>query len=277
MQHVDALSRCSDTVLVIEENTLEENLAINQAEDKLIRQVKNGLEKEESKMFELREGLVYRKDGKRLLFYVPQAMECNIIRTSHDDMSHGGCEKTIEVIRRSYWFPQMRDKVKHYISNCLKYITYNANTGKRSGFLHSVPKGDLPFNTLHIDHCGPLEKTKINNKYIFAVIDGFAKYIKLYACKTTNTQEVLKHLPRYFSYYGKPIRIISDRGSAFTANGFKGFMTEQDIEHVLIDEWDVALENVEYAINNTINMSTKQTPAKLLFGINQRGNVNDGL
>ncbi|KAK9711246.1 Integrase core domain [Popillia japonica] len=282
MQHVDALSRCFNTVLVIEENSLEENLTIKQAEDPIIAELKRKLEHEENKLYELRNGLIYRKDGEGLLFYVPKAMEFNLLRASHDDMSHVGCDKTIEVIRRSYWFPNMRDKVKNYISSCLKCITYNPTT----------------------DHCGPIEKTKHNNKYIFAVIDGCTKFIKLFACKTTNTSEVLKHLAKYFRFYGKPIRVISDRGAAFTSTSFKGYMTDQDIEHTLIavgvprvngqierlnrdiipllakvtpspERWDEILENVEFTLNNTVHRATKETPAKLLFGINQRGFIED--
>ncbi|GJQ73841.1 hypothetical protein Trydic_g18778 [Trypoxylus dichotomus] len=196
-------------------------------------------------------------------------------------MSHIGNDKTLKIIKRSYWFPKMREKVKTYISNCLKCITYNPSSGKRQGFLHTLDKGDLPFYTIHFDHCGPLEKIKCGNRYIFAIIDGFTKFCKLFPCKTTNTNEALKHLHKYFYYYGKPLRLISDRGSAFTSAAFKNFMEESNVEHVLIAvgmprangpierlnrdiipmlvkvtenpaKWDEVLEKVEYAINSTV-------------------------
>ncbi|GJQ73840.1 hypothetical protein Trydic_g18777 [Trypoxylus dichotomus] len=53
MQRVDALSRCLNTVLVLEETTLEENLAIKQSEDHHIADLKTKLEREEDKLFEL--------------------------------------------------------------------------------------------------------------------------------------------------------------------------------------------------------------------------------
>jgi hypothetical protein len=70
MQHVDALSRCTP-VMVIEENTFEQNLAIAQNLDPVIKALKSELEVRESKKFELRNGLVYRKANDKLLFYVP--------------------------------------------------------------------------------------------------------------------------------------------------------------------------------------------------------------
>ncbi|GJQ80858.1 hypothetical protein Trydic_g14119 [Trypoxylus dichotomus] len=228
-------------------------------------------------------------------------MDSNIIRASHV-----GNDESLETIKRSYWFPKMGEKMKTYISNCLKCITYNLSSGKRQGFLHTLDKGDLPFYTVQIDYCGRLGKTKCGNRYIVAIIDGFTKCCKLFPCKTTNTNEALKHFHKYFYYYRKTLRLISDRGSAFTFVAFKNFMEESDVENVLIAvgiprvngqierlnkdiihmlakitenpaKWDEVLEKVEYAINNTVNRSIKDTPTRLLFGINQRGKLEDCL
>jgi hypothetical protein len=57
--------------MVIEENTFEQNLAIAQNLDPVIKALKSELEVRESKKFELRNGLVYRKANDKLLFYVP--------------------------------------------------------------------------------------------------------------------------------------------------------------------------------------------------------------
>lgn len=42
-------------------------------------------------------------------------------------------------------------------------------------------------------------------------------------------------------------------------------------------KWDRVLSQVEYAINNTICRSTGETPSKLLFGVEQLGEINDKL
>jgi len=161
-----------------------------------------------------------------------------------------------------------------------------------------------PFQTYHVDHYGPLEKTEKGYVYILAIVDAFTKFLRLYPCKSTKASEVVRHLKEYFRYYSKPQRLISDRGSAFTSNEFKDFVKEEFIEHVLIatgtprangqierlnrtltpmlakmsddpKKWDQALESVEFAINNTICRSTGNTPSKLLFGLAQLGTIND--
>ena len=118
MQHVDALSRC---INILEENTFERNLSLMQCRDPLIQNLRETLETEELPRFELRNGLVYKKVGSRLLFYVPQRMVSNVIRTCHDGVGHVGLQKTLDLIMNHYWFPNMHSIVKEHIGNCLVY------------------------------------------------------------------------------------------------------------------------------------------------------------
>lgn len=84
--------------------------------------------------------------------------------------------------------------MKNYIRNCLKCIEYSPPSGKSEGYLHSIPKGNLPFQTYHIDHYGPLEKTNKGHKYILSIVDAFTKFLRLYPCKSTNSSESVKDL-----------------------------------------------------------------------------------
>lgn len=220
MSHVDALSH---SILVIEANTFEQTLIIKQNQDENIRKLRNELESKENKLYELRDGLVYRKAKNKLLFYVPACMETNVIRSCHDNIGHIGIDKVVENINRVYWFPKIREKVKAHVANCLKCIDFSSPSGKVEGYLHSIPKGNLPFQTIHIDHYGPLEKTSKGYKHILSTIDAFTKFIKLYPCKSTGT-EVIKNLETYFKTYSKPKRIVSDRGTSFTLTMFKNFV-----------------------------------------------------
>lgn len=61
-----------------------------------------------------------------------------------------GIDKTLSLINNSYCIPKMRDKIKYYISKCLKCLSYAPKNGKAEGLLHAIPKGNLPFNTIDI-------------------------------------------------------------------------------------------------------------------------------
>lgn len=304
MSHVDALSRCH-SVLVIEANTFDQTLAICQNRDVEINKIRDTLEHAESKLFELRDGLVYWKNkNKELLFYVPQSMENNVIRTCHDELGHVGYDKVVNNLLKIYWFPKLREKVKEYIANCLRCIEFSPLSGKPEGFLHNIDKEKLPFQTLHIDHLGPLEKTKKGYKHLFVIVDAFTKFIKLYPCKSTKSEECVNYLTEYFRAYSKPRRVISDRGTAFTSALFTEFLKSEEIDHVLIavgtprangqverfnktitpmiaklsdspEHWDRVLGRVEFACNNTVSRTTNNTPSRLLFGIDQVGEIND--
>jgi len=50
--------------------------------------------------------------------------------------------------------------------------------------------------------------------------------------------------------------------------------TSEPIQH---SDWHKFLRKVEFAINNSFHCSTKQTPSKLLFGVDQRGREVDVL
>lgn len=93
-------------------------------------------------------------------------------------MAHVGIDKVVENVKRIYWFPDMKTKIRKYLFNCLKCIEHSPKSAKRKGCLHSIPKGDRPFLSLHVDNLGSLEKTKNYNKLIFVVIDGFTKFVR---------------------------------------------------------------------------------------------------
>lgn len=302
MQHVDALSRCHN-ILVLTDNTFEQVLSIKQQSDPNIIKICDILETSQSPYYELRDGLEYKKNKKQLLFYVPDSMIRNVVRMYHDNFEHVGVDKTCNFTLKTYWYPSLQELVKNYISNCLKCMSFNPHYGKSQGEQHNIEKGKKPFDTYHIDHYRSFEKTRGGYKYILLVIDAFTKYVKLYPCRSTKSSEVIKHMKVYLTVYSKPKRIISDRGACFTSGAFKEFLGEENVKHVLIattcpwangqaermlgpmiaklcessDKWDKVLNEVEFAINNTVNKSTGVAPARLLFGIEQGSNCSDNV
>lgn len=79
---------------------------------------------------------------------------------NHDDVGHCGFGKTLQRIRKNYWFAKMRKFVKKYVSSCLECSHHKAPGGKREGELHPIDKPSVPFHTVHGDHLGPFIKSK---------------------------------------------------------------------------------------------------------------------
>ncbi|XP_018368249.1 PREDICTED: uncharacterized protein K02A2.6-like [Trachymyrmex cornetzi] len=301
MAHVDALSRAFG-VLVVEDNPFEWNLAVLQNRDSIIKDIISKLESKDDPQYEMRDGLVYKKHGGKSLFMIPRQMESPVLVRYHNEMGHIGPGRMIDVIRRTYWFPHIREKCEDHVRRCLKCISFSPTSGKEEGYLNPIPKGRLPFETLHINHFGPVDRQVSSKKYVLAIVDAFSKFVRLFATKTTGTKETTACLTQFFQSYSKPQRIISDRGSSFTSQEFEKFMKKQGIQHIKVavgspqangqaerinrvlapciaklsnpsNGWQRynILHEVEYSINNAVNRSTGKSPSQLVFGIDQRG------
>lgn len=216
MSHVDALSRVS-VVCAVEESEIDVNIQIAQARDPNIRTLREKLETEELPEYELENGLVFRMHEQCQQLYVPSEMEESVMRVIHENYGHLGVEKCAKQIQKHYWFPLMREKLNKFVRNCLKCIYYSAAPRKNERNLYNIVKKPEPFDTLHIDHFGPLAGVNSKHKHVLVVIDAFTKFVKLYGVNTS-AKETICSLRRYFSEYSRPRRIISDRGTAFTAD-----------------------------------------------------------
>lgn len=51
--------------------------------------------------------------------------------------------------------------------------------------------------------------------------------------RNTKTSTTVRVFREYFGIFGVPKRIITDRGTSFTSDGFKKFLGERNIKQVL--------------------------------------------
>ncbi|GFW12008.1 pro-Pol polyprotein [Trichonephila clavipes] len=122
----------------------------------------------------------------------------------------------------------------------------------------------------------------------------------LYPVKTVSAESALEKLKQQQKTFGNPIRIISDRGSAFTSKLFNDYCDEENIQHLQIatgvprgngqverihrtlipvltklslddsTKWYKYVDRLQRILNSTISRSTKWTPFELLVGIKMR-------
>jgi len=303
MVHVDCLSR---HIMVINNISVEDEIMYKQLMDPKLKEIASELEIKESKYFVLINGLLFRNYNDKELFVVPELMINNVIRLYHDDMGHVGVDKTIHGILNHYWFPCLKLRVRQYLDNCVKCLSHSITTGKMEGEMELVEVKAVPMHTVHLDHFGPLEETADKYKYILVVVDAYSKYVWLYPCKSTTTNEVIEHLSVLFISFGLPERMISDRGTAFSSKNFASFAQEKEIKHIMTavaspwangqvervnrflkstlakvtenaTEWKKCLGKVQQVINNTWHKSINTTPSKLLLGYEQRNTTDQGL
>lgn len=222
-----------------------------------------------------------------------------VIRSAHEK-GHFGVKKTTERIDADYYIPGIEEKIKRCIAACVPCIVGEKKRGKPEGELQPIPKDDVPMDTFHNHHLGPMPSTRKSYNYILTVIDAFSKFVWLFATKSTSADEVIKKLRIITDVFGNPRRIICDRGAAFTSTQFNKFCDEEGIElHTIVtgvprgngqvervhriiipmltklsmakpDEWFKHVVPVQKCLNNSWQRAIQTTPFQLLLGVKMR-------
>lgn len=313
MQHVDALSRnplpCVDDNDKLEHLsrvmniTQDDWLLTLQLSDPKIQHIRSALEDPQYKdivdikqNFVLKNNRLYRKVGEDLKWVVPKNARWQICQRNHDEIGHFSIDKTLEKIKRDFWFPKMKKFITKYVKSCLHCAFGKEPAGPKEGFLHSIPKTEIPFHTVHADHLGPFVKSTHGNQYLLLVVDGFTKFCIIKALRNTRSLPTVRALKEIFYTFGHPMRLITDRGSCFTSGEFKRFCTESEIQHTLNavsaprangqverfnrtvldalrtytdrlgeNKWEQVLGKIQWGLNNTLNKGIGKIPSEALF------------
>jgi transposase InsO family protein len=234
-----------------------------------------------------------------LRWVVPKTARNQVVFYHHDSFGHFGAEKTLELVKQKYWFPRMKKYIKRYVSCCLACMYNKEPTGKQPGFLHPIPKFDVPLHTIHIDHLGPFVLSTRKNAYLIIAIDGFTKFAFLKAVRTTMVGPLLQFLDEIFNMFCVTLRIICDRGSSFTNKRFGEYCKTMGIKvnynttatprangqaerynRTILNalssstdderKWDEAVRHVQWGLNTSLNKTTGKTPYELLLGYRPR-------
>lgn len=302
MTHVDALSRnpLPSIFLVSEsEESIIARIRKAQQDDSAIQKIIQSAKNQRYNEYIIRNNLLYKETDGDVQLVLPKNMQFQIVRQIHE-IGHFSVRKVETILKRDYWFPNMRVIIEKVIRNCISCILAEKKHGKQEGKLYPIDKGSVPLNTYHIDHLGPLTSTKKRYRYIFAVVDSFSKFTWLYTTRSTSSAEVIDRLKKQANIFGNPKNIISDRGTGFTSHEFEQYCKEESIQHILIttgvprangqvervngtiiplltklsapnpSEWYKYLEICQKYLNATPHRSIGTTPFDLLFGVNIR-------
>lgn len=177
---------------------------------------------------------VYRVSKGRFRLYMPIDLRQELVAEAHKNLAHLGVDKTLDKLKETHYFPKMREFVSIYIRRCVNCLYYKTPTGKKPGYLHPLEKENAPFHCVHVDHAGPFVTSDKRNKYVGAIVCGFSKYTVLAAIKDLTSVRTVRMMREFVAHYGKPDRVITDRGTAFTAAEFQAFCEDYGIQHVKV-------------------------------------------
>uniref|UniRef100_A0A8C5LPA6 Gypsy retrotransposon integrase-like protein 1 n=1 Tax=Leptobrachium leishanense TaxID=445787 RepID=A0A8C5LPA6_9ANUR len=245
---------------------------------------------------ELKDGLLVHKDK----VYVPPSMVEQVLLFHHDNpiTGHGGIQKTTELIKRTFWWPNMDLDIYNYVKHCVTCIRSKDMHTKPQGLLQPLPVPSKPWADIALDFIVDLPFSQMYNT-ILVVIDRFTKMAHFIPIKGLPSAKITAKLflKEIFRIHGLPESIISDRGTQFTSKFWDAFCqqlhmkrnlstafhpqtngqterTNQTLEQYLRcyvtylqDDWYNYLPMAEFAYNNHIHKSIKVSPFYANYGL----------
>ncbi len=250
--------------------------------------------------FKFEDNLLYFEER----LYIPEGpLRLRVLQARHDfpAAGHFGFNKTLELISRDFWWPQMWKAVKEFVLSC-DICSRSKNPRHRPyGLLQPLPVPKQPWSSISMDFITDLPLSDSFDS-IFVVVDRLTKMAHFIPCKKTITGEETARLflDNVYRYHGLPNDIISDRGPQFVSKFWKSLFAilkvdiklssafhpqtdgqtervNQVLEQYLRctinyqqDDWTSYLTLAEFAYNNTVHASTQVTPFFSNYGYHPR-------
>lgn len=257
------------------------------------------------KAYLVADGLIYfvGKSGtapRRL--YIPDHtdLRSTLLREHHDShvSGHLGRDKTLAALERSFFWPNMRGEVENYVKTCPTCQLVKPTNQSPLGLLQPLPIPERRWQQVSMDFIMQLPRTARGKDAILVFVDKLTKMVHLVPTTTAVDAPGTAKLffNSVFRLHGMPEILISDRDPRFTSAFWKSLFklvdtrltmstafhpqtdgqtervnrTVEDILRCYTDEhqtnWDLLLTPVEFAINNSVQASTRFTPFYLNYG-----------
>ena len=206
--------RIFDNRKVVEEMDIIKRIKKNKTREKEIVQV---LQKED--------GLAWKEDEVAYMegrIYVPNNKDIKeeILKEHYDpaDVGHPGQHRMQELIKRTYWWPGLKEDVKKYVQGCVKCQQNKVQHQKRAGKLHPLEIPEGPWQDISINMIGPLPRSNKMDA-ILVIVDRFIKMIRLKATMTSLSSEGVAKIYRdeIWKIHGIPKMILSNHGPQFAS------------------------------------------------------------
>ena len=138
------------------------------------------------------------------------------------DIEHSEQQLMMNLIKKNYWWPEIKKDIKKYVQGCFKCQQNKVQHMKKTGELHPLTTPEGPWKENSINIIGPLPKSN-EKDMIVVIVDRFTKMIQL---KVTTTNVSLKEIAKIYQdkIYGVPRTILSNRGPQFASRFIEDLM-----------------------------------------------------
>jgi len=179
------------------------------------RKVKKGI-------LEIHGGLLYRKDR----LWVPERLVDQILRSEHDTKiaGHMGQDKTIELVRRNFWWPKMNERILDFVRSCPECQQNKSSRHQPYGLSSPLELPYAPWQSIAMDFITELPLSDGCDQ-LWVIIDRFTKMAHFIPLQEKSASDLTKIFAwEVWRFHGSPTDIVSDRDSRFTSETWKEFL-----------------------------------------------------
>uniref|UniRef100_A0A8D0CUG7 Gypsy retrotransposon integrase-like protein 1 n=1 Tax=Sander lucioperca TaxID=283035 RepID=A0A8D0CUG7_SANLU len=158
--------------------------------------------------------------------FVPESVRSQVLQWAHSSplTCHPGVTRTLDFLRRKFWWPRMEADTRAFIAACTVCARSKNSTQASAGHLRPLPIPSRPWSHIALDFVTGLPPSS-GKTVILTVIDRFSKFAHFLALpKLPTARETADILVKYvFRSHGLPTDIVSDRGPQFISQVWKAF------------------------------------------------------
>ena len=156
-----------------------------------------------------------RRGARRLCTPRVEAVINGVLGECHDSVlgGHLGVDKTLSLVQRGYYWPNMRDDVKAYVESCKLCQEYKSQNKSAAGLLQPLPLLAKRWESISMDIVSGLPETATGYTGCVVFVDRLSKMAHFVAVPSTVDSEHLAQifLDHIFCLHGMPQSIVSDR------------------------------------------------------------------
>ena len=163
-------------------------------------------------------GLLYRKAYFKATnrqvhqFVMPTQFRKRIVTVCHEDYGHLGMDRVLILLQEQYFWSKMSDDVRKYIRQCDRCMRFKKKKEQTKLFPITATN---PLELIHLDFLS-IGGKEDKMKNVLVVTDHFTRYAQCYVTKNQTVLTVANELVnKYFTNFGWPDKIHTDRGTSF--------------------------------------------------------------
>lgn len=243
-----------------------------------------------------RHGLLWR--GNQLYVPADTQLRLDILYWHHDVpwCAHLGVVKTLELVKRQFWWPKLDLDIRKYVASCYKCQANKPDRRSQRVPLTPLVSPDACWRVLGVDLVVDLPETSgdgFNAICVFAC--HLSKMVRIVPTRTTLDSHGFAKLfiREVFPHYGFPRAIVSDRGTQWNSELFRTLCERLNIRLTLSTayhpqtnglverfneviaaalrhfvsadqrDWDDKVPFIEFALNASYDASTQSTPFRM--------------